>query len=445
MVTIVVAVLIELLLLVLVSMDLGVVGTILLLLAAHAVYLVGVFYSLHNACGQQLIIAAALVYRITLAPVPSPFSGDVNRYRWEALVQEAGGNPYEARPADQEWGHLRDSAYSDIPGKDFRAGYGPAWELVSRLTLKILRSLSIDLPSQLRWWKTPAALFDLGTIVMLTVLLRSRGLPTSRVLIYAWAPLPIWEFWGNGHNDAMTVFFLVAALALWTQKRLVSELMLGVSIAVKWWPAILLPAFAWRARSAKGAARTAREGRNSFAPHSVLRVFLESIRPLLVSGAVVACFSVPYLTDVTENAQFMSGFVGGWRNNDSLFGFLLYLTGDLYRAKYLAFTLLSGATLWLAARNWELEQVTLWTIVTLLLLSANCHPWYLTWIIPLLALYPYPPLLLWTSLAPLSYRVLIEWRALGLWDGSTPERWWIYGPVFVWWGWDASKRWLWRR
>ncbi len=178
--------------------------------------------------------------------------------------------------------------------------------------------------------------------------------------------------------------------------------MLGVSIAVKWWPAILLPAFAWRARN---------------------------IRPILVAGAVVACFAIPYLTDVTENAQFMSGFVGGWRNNDSLFGLLLYLTGDLYRAKYLAFTLLSGVTFWLASRSWELERVALWTIVALLLLSANCHPWYLTWIIPFLAVYPYPPLLLWTGLAPLSYGVLIEWRALGVWDGSTPERWWIYGPV----------------
>ena len=36
-------------------------------------------------------------------------------------------------------------------------------------------------------------------------------------------------------------------------------------------------------------------------------------------------------------------------------------------------------------------------IVTILALSANVHPWYLTWIVPLLALYPIPGLLLWTG------------------------------------------------
>lgn len=139
---------------------------------------------------------------------------------------------------------------------------------------------------------------------------------------------------------------------------------------------------------------------------------------------------MPFVTNVAENIQFMSGFVGGWRNNDSLFGFLLYMTGDLYRAKYLAFALIGCAALWLATRDWPLERIALWTIVVTLLVSANCHPWYLTWILPLLALYPHPLLLLWVSLVPLAYGVQIGWKTLGVWEGSTPERWWIYVPVF---------------
>src|SRR5215207_8433959 len=100
MVAIIAAVLIEILMLVLVGMGAGVIGTILVLLLAHAIYLVAVHYVLKNGCRQLIIIAVALVFRITLAPLPSPFSHDVNRYRWEALVQEQGGNPYNARPAD---------------------------------------------------------------------------------------------------------------------------------------------------------------------------------------------------------------------------------------------------------------------------------------------------------------------------------------------------------
>ena len=70
-------------------------------------------------------------------------------------------------------------------------------------------------------------------------------------------------------------------------------------------------------------------------------------------------------------------------------------------------------------------------IVAILALSANVHPWYLTWIVPLLAFYPIPALLLWTALMPLAYSVLIDWSILGEWNGETPMRWLIYAPVGV--------------
>jgi hypothetical protein len=335
----------------------------------------------------------------------APFTDDLARYRWEALVQASGGNPYEARPSDRDWDHLRDSTYTAIPAKDFKAGYGPAWELLSRGVLVLARSYTNDPVAQLWWFKVPAAVFDLGTIAAVVMLLVSRGMCASRVLIYAWAPAPVWEFWANGHNDSVTLFFLVSSFALYSRWPLRSEVLWGAAIATKWWPAVFLPLFVWRSRT---------------------------VRPIFVSAAVVACFAIPFWTDVTENAQFMSGFVGGWRNNDSLFGILLWATGDLYRAKYLAFTILAFSTLWLASRNWPMERIALWTIVLVLLLSANCHPWYLTWIVPFLALHPSVPLLLWTSLTPLAYIVLIRWRLLGEWNGSTVERWWIYTPLFCW-------------
>ena len=61
----------------------------------------------------------------------------------------------------------------------------------------------------------------------------------------------------------------------------------------------------------------------------------------------------------------MSGFVGGWRNNDSFVRLLLLFLagGDLYTAKYTAFALIGGAWVWLSFREWPLERVALWGIV----------------------------------------------------------------------------------
>jgi len=72
-------------------------------------------------------------------------------------------------------------------------------------------------------------------------------------------------------------------------------------------------------------------------------------------------------------------------------------------------------------------------IVALLFVSSNCHPWYLVWFLPLLAVDPLPPLLLWTALMPLTYSVLIDWFALQVWNGSTSIRWYVYAPVLAYW------------
>jgi hypothetical protein len=164
------------------------------------------------------------------------------------------------------------------------------------------------------------------------------------------------------------------------------------------------------------------------------------MRTFTLAVVAVALFFTPFFSDVTENARHISGFVGGWRNNDSLFGLLLWAVGgDLYTAKYIAFGCIGLAAAWLAWRPWPLEKVAMWTVVCILLFSANCHPWYLTWFIPLLAIYPHPSLLLWSSLAPLFYAVRIRWDLLGQWDGSTPDRWLVYGPVFVLMAWECLR------
>ncbi|MEJ7608309.1 MAG: hypothetical protein WKF37_19085 [Bryobacteraceae bacterium] len=132
-----------------------------------------------------------------------------------------------------------------------------------------------------------------------------------------------------------------------------------------------------------------------------------------------------------ENLRFTSGFAGGWRNNDSLFGLILYVAGDPGKAKMAVLSLISVSSLLIAAQRWQLETKFLATAVCILALSSNCHPWYLSWFLPLLAFERHVALLLWVALAPLSYNVWIQWTALGEWDGSTPWRWLIYVPVLA--------------
>jgi hypothetical protein len=151
----------------------------------------------------------------------------------------------------------------------------------------------------------------------------------------------------------------------------------------------------------------------------------------LAAVPIFGLLFLPYWTNVEENLRFMSGFMGGWRNNDSLYGILLWLTGDLYRAKYTAFAIVAIAVALLTLRQLPLDRASLWAIAIMLMVSANCHPWYLTWLLPLLVLLPVPALLLWTALVPIAYSAVISWVTLGEWQGSNAFRWYEYAPVYA--------------
>lgn len=387
-----------------------------LLLASFLLYLYSAWRVLDlrpSSSRLLLILGAALVFRLTAWTFPVFLSDDAYRYRWEARVQAEGGNPYTARPDDPRWKHLLDHDLHLIPAADRPAGYGPVLELVQRWMWPVAARLGDGPHEQARWFRLPAALFDLLAMAALLALLRVRGLPAERVLIYAWCPLVVVEFWGMGHNDAVLVCLTVCALWLAACDRWVWSFgALTLAAFTKFWPAALFPIFiGW-------------DGRRPMRPWQ-----------WLVAAPVALLVSAPYLgaswREIEENARHMSGFVGGWRNNDSLYGLLLWLTGDQYRAKYAAFALIAMAVLWVTLRRWPLERAALAVASVLLLVSANCHPWYLTWLVPLLAIHPFAPLFLWTALMPLAYEVLLGWHLLGEWQGSTPGRWLIYGPVFA--------------
>ena len=376
-----------------------------ILLLTNLFYIIAAYFAGKRHVPVSLILAVGIVFRLTLWPMTPALSADVYRYRWEGMVQAHGYNPYLVRPTDEALAPLRDATYSLIPAPAFKAGYGPLVEMVQRGNFLFASALTRDPFGQAHWFKLPAALFDLAAMAALLALLRARGLPLSALAWYAWSPMAVVEFWGNGHNDALVVFLVTVALWAAAKERWTgSYTALALAAAAKFWPLLLFPVFlGWRRRW-----------------------------EFLFAIPVIGLLCWPYWSaDLVENVQFVSGFMGGWRNNDSLYGLLLWAAGDVYTAKYTAFALAGCATLFIASRSWPLEKGCLAAVSAMLLLSANCHPWYLTWLFPMLALLPWPPLLIWIALMPLAYQVLVEWRAAGVWNGSTPVRWWIYAPVFA--------------
>jgi len=345
------------------------------------------------------VVGAGLVFRLTVSALYPSLSEDPYRYRWEGKLQAAGGNPYRERPADAQWAALRDRTFGLVNRKDIPAGYGPVLEGVFALTYALVARFEPDEFRQVLWFKAPFALFDLATAALL-----AWWRPQS-LLIYFWSPVVVIEIWASGHNDSVLVFFLVAAVAAGCSGRWGWAYgALWMAALAKFWPALLFPLF-WRSG---GRARLA-----------------------LAWTPLAAIAAWPYLDGIRELPRVLTGLLAGWSNNASLFH-AVYAAAerDFEPARPAAGLLVLAAAIVVAWRRPPLLQGVLWTTALLLFLSANCFPWYLTWLVPLLAVDRNAALLLWTALVALAYHILIPYRTLGLWQEDPFYLWLEYVPVY---------------
>jgi hypothetical protein len=299
-----------------------------------------------------------------------------------------GLNPYEHRPAEAGLAELLEPR---VDGKDFKPVYGPLLQSV-QLAMVWLGGGSLAA------MKLGACVAELG-ICWLVWKWTGGG---WRWAAWAWCPLGIVEFWGMGHHDAWLVALGLGAAWLAERERWPGAYaLLGLAAATKYWPLLLWPAL----------------------------VKLGGRRWAWVTPAVFLACWAPWWTDVSENAKFLGGFVGGWRNNDSLFGAILWAAGSFDAAKRVSLGLIAagalGAAVWARTARGAFAAVA----ITIFLVSANVHPWYLTWVIPVAAVEANWVLLSWGALAPVFYTTLLRWRAEGVWDGVNAWRWAVYVPV----------------
>jgi hypothetical protein len=99
-----------------------------------------------------------------------------------------------------------------------------------------------------------------------------------------------------------------------------------------------------------------------------------------------------------------------------------------------------GLVVCLALRHAEPTRAAFLLIGTVLLFAPNGYSWYFTWIVPLLCFYPSPAWLLLTILEFLSYKIFLNYRALGVWHFDPFFQWLCYAPFYALLGWEILRR-----
>jgi rSAM/selenodomain-associated transferase 2 len=287
--------------------------------------------------------------------IPYPVGDDIFRYVWEGFVQTQGFNPYSHAPdssilAEVAQGQMA-PIWRQINHPEFSAAYPP----FSLLLFRILASID---PHPFLF-KVVMIGFDIGVMIVLMLILYSRGASPSRLLLYAANPLILVYIAGEGHLDVIQVFFLSLALYLVICKKwdAAGFMMLGMAIVSKYFALIALP-------------------------------FLVNAENRLKSLAVLIplVLYLPFMDAGTDIFKSLGVFAASFNYNDSLTVFIRLIFGEFYL--WVTVLLLTACLIWVYMFVQEPMRGIYLALGCLLLFLPTLHPWYLILIAPFLTLFP---------------------------------------------------------
>jgi alpha-1,6-mannosyltransferase len=319
---------------------------------------------------------------------------DIHRYLWDGRVQRLGYNPYVVVPSDPALAGLHTPETRTLNNPDVPSPYPAGAQLFFRGVTAMHESIfALKLAFVFCGWAIVLVLLDI---------LRCSGEGAHWVLAYAWNPLLATEVAGSSHIDIVGVLLVLAsAAALGRRWRMVGALALGLAVAVKLLPIVLLPLYWRRVR----------------------------VRDATLAAVVVGLLYVPFFKHGRIPIGSLGTYMQRFRFNDPVFAMLERVAAPQL---VVGLAVLVGfvTAFWLRSKTsaWSSDAFA-WPMAATLLCAPVVYPWYLLWLLPFVRSASTVPVIIWAvSIIPTYY--VWHLRTLGR-PWLVP--WWImlleYGSV----------------
>jgi alpha-1,6-mannosyltransferase len=322
-------------------------------------------------------IALAALWHLPFLFMAPGADDDVHRYIWDGRVQRLGYNPYVLIPGDPSLAELHTPETRSLNHSDLPSPYPAGAELFFRGVTAIHESVFA--------MKAAFVVCDFAIVFVLLDVLRRTDRGAHWVLAYAWNPLLVVEVAGSGHIDIVGVLLLVVSVAALLRRwRAVAAVALGLAVAVKFLPIVLLPLYWKRIR----------------------------IRDGLLAIVAVALLYVPFLEHGRIPFGSLGAYVQIFRFNGPMFAALERVAAPKLVA---ALAVLAGIVTAICMRKRSMEDSAdafAWPMAASLFCAPVVYPWYLLWLLPFVRTASTMPLIVWTvSIIPIYY--VWHLRALG--------------------------------
>lgn len=340
-----------------------------------------------------LVVGGALLLGLAGLVTAPTTSTDSARYAWDGIVAGHGISPYAHVPADDALRSLRPSwlfppagtcpggRYApgvDVPSGDplctalNRVGVPTIYPPVAQAFFTLVRAL-VPVTAQFLPFQVAGLLLVVAVTAVLVVAMLRRGLDPRWAACWGWSPFVVLEAVNNSHVDVLGCLLallgtLVLAVPGRRRRSIVGGVLLGLAVATKFVPGLLVPPLLRR-------------------------------RPLTLVLTVGATVGVVYVPFVAWTGRGVWGFLPGYLSEEGYdsgrrFVLLEFLPGT---AATVAAVVLVGVAAGLAwrfsdpARPWVAQTLLAGSV---LLVVSPTYPWYALLLVPSLALSRRPEWLL---------------------------------------------------
>lgn len=342
-------------------------------------------------------LVLAGMWHVEFLRLPPGIDDDIHRYVWDGRLQRLGYNPYLVVPSDPSVRGLHTPETLTLNNPDLASPYPPGAQLFFRAVTSIHESTFA--------LKLAFVLCSFAIVGVLLDILRRTDQGAHVVLAYAWNPLLAIEVAGSGHIDIVGTLLVVVSVAVLVRRwRAFAAVALGLAVAVKFLPIVLVPLYWKRVR----------------------------IRDAVLGAAVVAALYIPFLHHGHVPIGSLGTYVQNFRFNGLVFAALAKVAPPpLLTALAVLAGFLTAA--WLRRKVPELRpDIFAWPMAAALFFAPAVFPWYLLWLLPFLTSASTLVLIIWTVSVMPTY-VQWHWRTLGHPWGALPG--WVmfveYGCVTI--------------
>jgi len=364
-----------------------------LFISSSLTYLIFIFLLNKYDVNQNqlfLIIVVLLLFKILFINIEPIGSDDYYRYIWDGKVHSNGINPYLFSPEDSTLRFLHSELLPEkVSYLEIKTIYFPVSQWLFAKSYLISGENAIGL-------KFFYIIFEFLLLTSLFFLLKRFSIDKKYILIYAALPLITFQFFIDAHIDIVGAAFLIGSITLYYyNKKLLSYVLLGLSISVKPTGLLLIP---FLFQNEKG--------------------LNNKLKAVFIPLVIFIITFLPYVFTATP-IDTLINYSANWTFNGMVYNFINIFFANNLTIRLVCAILFLIVLFFIFISKMDLINKIYLSIFLLMIFSPVVHPWYLIWIavfLPVVRSYSGIYFVAAVSLTSIS---IIRYQLNSVWQEST--------------------------